>query len=150
MRDRTGSNGNRVGVYGFAQSGSTLKWQESASTFFGGSFPTQYRIHISFGSLQGNKGKPDGVVTAIPTNNVRKIRWTWAADLQTGNYSRSEFQVIVSQWQVTGTGREYFVAGPGSRRIEDDDVSVSYSSMFWPEPTGASLYLETTREAGSV
>ena len=128
LRDKTGSNGNRVGVYGFVQGSSTLTWQESASSFSGGSFPAQYRIKISFGSLQGNKGKPDGALATIPTKNVRKVRWTWAADLQTGNYSRSEFQVIISEWQVTGTGREYFVAGPGSRRIEDDDSSVAYLS----------------------
>ena len=98
-------------------------------------------------------------MTNIPTNNVRKLRWTWAADLQPGNYVRSEFQVTTSQWQVTGTGRQYFVAGPGSRRIEDDDDSVSYISSLsgtdWSVPapgnySGSRIRLTQTVGASCV
>jgi hypothetical protein len=133
LRDVTGANGNRVGVYGFVQNGSTLTWQEPAHSFAGGAFPSQYRVTLEFGTLQGRKSTPDGVLGPVPTNSVRKMRWTWAADLQSESYSRSEFEVLVSQWDVTGTGREYLVAGPGSRRIEDDDSAVVYSA-----PAGAS------------
>ncbi len=39
---------------------------------------------------------------------------------------RSEFQVVVSNWTVTGSGRTYSLAGPGSQRIEDDSNQVQY------------------------
>ena len=51
---------------------------------------------------------------------IRKLRWTYSADLQAGAYVRSEFQVVVSNWTVTGSGRGYSIAGPGSQRIEDN------------------------------
>src|SRR5439155_27302699 len=66
---------------------------------------------------------------------VRKLRWTYAADLQAAAFERSEFQVVVSNWTVTGTGRAYAVAGPGSRRIEDNAAEVHYSGT-WTAPTG--------------
>ena len=44
-------------------------------------------------------------------------------------------QVVVSDWTVTGTNRIYSVAGPGSRRIEDDALEVSYSGA-WTEERG--------------
>src|SRR6185295_18296938 len=50
--------------------------------------------------------------------NVRKMRWTWSADLQDGAYLRSEFCVAISNWIVSGTNRDYRVAGTGSRRAE--------------------------------
>ena len=60
-----------------------------------------------------------GHAVPIPTNVIRKMRWTYAADLQAGAFVRSEFQVVVANWTVTGTNRTYSVAGPGSRRVED-------------------------------
>ena len=83
---------------------------------------------------------------------VRKMRWTWAADFQRGAFERSEFSVQVSNWAVTGTKRTYVVAGPGSRRIEDDAPEVSYTgewstaqgnfsggTIHWTESAGAGL-----------
>jgi hypothetical protein len=57
-------------------------------------------------------------------NAVRKMRWTWAADLQPGDFVRSEFAVAVSNWTVNGSNRNYQVAGMGSWRAEDSDVSI--------------------------
>jgi hypothetical protein len=94
-------------------------------------------VTIDFSSpLSGNtKADFSGSWLDVPTNNVRKMRWTYAADLQSGAYSRSEFQVVVSDWTVTGTGRDYSVAGPGSRRLEDDSVDVQFSGS-WTETRG--------------
>ncbi|MBV8573061.1 MAG: hypothetical protein JO319_20760 [Acidobacteriaceae bacterium] len=123
-----GANGNRITVYGFAERGVAV-WQEPAVVFSGGAFPAEYQITIDFGSLQ-----VDGV--RVPTNNIRKMRWTWAADLQNGSFKQSEFQVSISQWTVTGNNRAYRVAGPGSRRIEDTDSAVVYSGT-WSVQTGS-------------
>ena len=64
-----------------------------------------------------------GATVPVPMNAVRKMRWTWAADLQAGDFVRSEFAVTVSNWTVNGSNRNYQVAGVGSWRVEDDDTS---------------------------
>jgi hypothetical protein len=66
---------------------------------------------------------------------VRKLRWTWSADLQFSNFARSEFAVAVTNWQVTGTNLQYQVAGPGSRRMEDIAPEISYTGA-WAEERG--------------
>ena len=63
------------------------------------------------------------------------MRWTYSADLQPGTYQRSEFQVIISNWTVSGSNLTYQVAGPGSRRIEDTAPEVAYSA-HWTLGTG--------------
>ena len=50
----------------------------------------------------------------VPTTNVRKMRWTWAADLQSGNFERSEFAVAVTNWQVSGTNLCIPLPEPGA------------------------------------
>lgn len=125
-----GANCNRVTVYGFAQ-GTTQCWQAPFTMFSGGAFPTTYQISIDFGNLVDSNTQAQ-----IPTNRVRKLRWTWAADMQLASYEQSEFQVVLSNWTVTGNNRQYSVAGPGSRRIEDTDPSVTYSGSSWALMTG--------------
>src|ERR1700685_2006424 len=121
-----GANGNRVTVYGFAQNGAQC-WQQPAVMFSGGQFPSTYQITINFGVLITSQ--------QIPTNRVRKVRWTWAADMQPGTYEQTEFQVSISNWTITGSNAQYSVAGPGSRRIEDTDATVSYTGA-WALSTG--------------
>jgi hypothetical protein len=129
-----GANGNRFGMYSFATGAGT--WDAAAKTFANGTSPALWQVTLDFSSLQGTLS-PDlsGVLVSIPTNRIRKIRWTYAADLQMESYQRSEFQVVVSDWTVTGTGRAYSVAGPGSRRIEDHAIGVTYSGS-WVEERG--------------
>ncbi|MBV9763114.1 MAG: hypothetical protein JO340_21305 [Acidobacteriaceae bacterium] len=123
-----GANGNRITVYGFAQNGATC-WQEPAVMFNGGQFPSTYQITVDFANLTDSNTS-----ARIPTNRVRKLRWTWMADMQPGAYEQSEFHVAISNWTVTGNG-VYSVAGPGSRRIEDTDTSVVYNGA-WALSTG--------------
>ncbi len=124
-----GSNGNRVGVYGTVFGAGTESWSPSWGMFSGGISPQQWRVDLDFSNLTGDDG------LAVPTGNVRKLRWTWAADLQAGNFQRSEFSVVVSNWQVTGTNLLYSVAGQGSRRIEDGAPDVVYMGA-WVEERG--------------
>jgi hypothetical protein len=133
-----GSNGNRVGVYGTVHGAGTEQWSGLAGTpwalFSGGVTPATWTVTLDFGSLQGSEGAAGGTLVTVPTANVRKLRWTWAADSQPGNFVRSEFSVTVTNWNVTGTSLQYSVAGPGSRRIEDDGA-VSYAGT-WSETRG--------------
>jgi hypothetical protein len=121
---RTGVNGNRIGVYGHVTPGSPLAWDRPWARLEGGMSPNEWLIDLDFATLTDDSG------AAVPMNRVRKLRWTYAAALQSSAYLRSEFEVRVSDWQVTGTGLNYKLAGSGSRRIEDDDPAVVYSGSW--------------------
>ena len=128
----TGENGNRIGVYGNAYSASpgtpTESWQPGWQLFSGGVSPSQWQIDLDFSSISGLDDT--GATVSVPMNAVRKMRWTWAADLQAGDFARSEFRVTVSKWTVSGSNRNYQVAGVGSWRVEDDDVSIGYTGQW--------------------
>ncbi len=124
-----GANANRIGAYGTVHGSGTETWQPPAACFSGGQSPSRWRVDLDFSSLRDTGDQP------VPAANVRKIRWTWAAALQAGNFARGEFTVVVSNWTVSGTRTEYAVAGPGSRRIEDDAPEVRYTGT-WTEARG--------------
>jgi hypothetical protein len=122
-----GANGNRLGAYGTVSgSGGTEGWSPAARQFSGGQSPTAWNVLFDFSTLTDKTG------AKVPTNNIRKMRWTYAADLQATTFQRSEFSVTVSNWSVTGTGLTYSVAGPGSRRIEDNSIGLVYSAGWTP------------------
>ena len=91
-----GANGNRFGVYSSTSGSAT--WDAAAKTLANGTSPTKWRVTFDFSSLVDRDG------ASVPTNKVRKLRWTYAADLQTGAFERSEFAAVISNWSVTGTG----------------------------------------------
>lgn len=124
-----GANGNRIGVYGYSSGARTEAWFPQSATFSGGASPSKWRVSIDFSSLVDIEGR------AVPTQNVRKVRWTYSTDLQPGMYTRSEFSVTVTNWQVSGANAGYVVAGPGSQRIEENDSRLEYSGS-WTEATG--------------
>jgi hypothetical protein len=125
----TGAGGNRLGVYGFVSGAGTEQWVTPSAQFSGGQSPTAWKVTLPFGTLTDVNG------AAVPTNAVRKMRWTYAADLQAGSFARSEFSVEVTQWTVTGTNLSYSVAGPGSMRIEDHSSQIVYSGA-WAQSVG--------------
>jgi hypothetical protein len=122
-----GENANRAGAYGTVFGGATEVWQPQAQQFNAGTSPTTWQVTIPFGSLiDADTGE------VFSARNVRKMRWTYAADLQAATFDRTEFQVTVSDWIVTGSNQGYNVAGPGSHRIEDDSSLVTYSGVWSP------------------
>ena len=129
-----GANGNRFAVYSYSTGAAV--WDSGVKAFANGTSPTAWRVTLDFSALQGTI-TPDlsGTLYAIPTDRIRKMRWTYAADLQPAAFTRSEFSVAVSNWTVTGTNRSYSVAGPGSLRIEDHDALVVFSGA-WTEVRG--------------
>ncbi|HXN50225.1 MAG TPA: hypothetical protein VN893_26485 [Bryobacteraceae bacterium] len=116
-----GANGNLVGVYGFVSGAGTESWSSWWQLLSGGASPTKWRIHLDLGNLTDINGQ------TVTMTSVRKMRWTYVAPWQDGAFQRTEFEVQVSNWTVTGTNRAYSVAGPGSRRIEDDGPQAVYS-----------------------
>ena len=140
----TGANGNRIGVYGLVAGAKTETWTPTLQLFSGGTSPTRWRITLNFASLQDIENR------AVPTSSIRKMRWTYSADLQPGPYQRSDFSVQVSNWTVTGNNRTYSVAGAGSRRIEDDAADIQYTGAWTTEKgnySGGSI--RSTATAGS-
>jgi hypothetical protein len=138
----TGTNGNRFAVYSFSCSAtggaSTLSWDSAGQTLANGMSPTQWEVTIPFNSLSGYIDPDYTTLYPIVTPNaIRKLRWTYAADLQAGSYVRSEFQVVVSDWTVTGTGLAYSVAGAESLRFEDLSDQTTYSGT-WSQTAGLS------------
>lgn len=123
-----GANGNNIGAYG--TSTGAAGWSPAAATLAGGVSPSKWRVVLPMGALTDRHGN------AVPTQKVRKMRWTYAAAVQAGAYERSEFSAVVSNWTVTGTGRGYRVAGLGSRRLEDDHKKVSYYGSNWQKTKG--------------
>jgi hypothetical protein len=117
----TGVNGNRIGLYTFVSGAQTETWDVSWKQFSGGTSPTRWRVTLPFAQLT------DPSLGAVPANAIRKMRWTYSADLQPGAYRRTEFKVAVSNWAVAGVNRSYLVAGPGSRRVENDSADIHYS-----------------------
>ncbi|MBI2680998.1 MAG: hypothetical protein HYX25_08345 [Candidatus Solibacter usitatus] len=139
----TGSNGNRVGVYGNVSGAQSESWLPAWQMLSGGTSPSAWRVTLDFSSLQ------DETEAAVPTTAVRKMRWTYAADLQAASYQRGEFEVQISNWTVAGSNLAYQVAGPGSRRIEDDTAGVAYSDGWTPSTgaqnfSGGSIHVTTT------
>ncbi len=129
-----GANGNRFAAYSYSTGAAT--WDAGSQNFAHGTSPTTWRVTLDFSALQGTI-TPDlsGTLYTIPTNLIRKMRWTYAADLQAASFARSEFSVVVANWTVSGTNRTYAVAGPGSRRVEDHDASMVFSGT-WTEVRG--------------
>jgi hypothetical protein len=120
----TGANGNRLGVYGFVSGARTEFWTPWSSKFSGGESPTKWRFTLDFSALTAIDSRP------VPMHLARKVRWTYAAELQDGAYQRSEFSVVVSNWTVTGANRGYRIAGVGSRRIEDEAGEIQYTGTW--------------------
>lgn len=142
----TGANGNRLGAYSFVSGAGTEYWTPTWCKFSGGTSPTKWRICLPFGGLQDIEER------AVPTYAIRKMRWTYSADLQSGAYQRSEFQAQVTNWTVTGTGRGYKLAHPSSQRVEDGDAEAVYTGS-WQKSKGnfsGGTIRHTTQAGASV
>ncbi len=122
-----GEEGNRLGIVGGVSEAMTEQWTPPAQTMSGGMSPSKWRVDLDFSDLT------DTELGAIPTTNVRKMRWTYSAAIQPGAYERSDFEVAVTNWTVTGSNRVYSVAGPSSRRFEDDGPGFAYSGGWFLE-----------------
>ena len=123
----SGANGNWLGAYGTVSGpGGTEFWQPTAQQFSGGASPSTWAFSLDFSHLTDVNSLP------IPTNNIRKMRWTYAADLQAGAFQPGEFSAVIDNWSVTGTNLIYSVAGPGSVRIEDTSNALAYTAGWTP------------------
>src|SRR6185503_8948103 len=82
---KTGYEGNWLGVLALVNNAQTEQWSPAFQTMSGGTSPSEWEVTLDFAALV------DATLGPIPTGNVRKMRWTYAAALQSGAYERSEF-----------------------------------------------------------
>lgn len=138
-----GSNGNRVGVYGMVHGAGTESWAPAFGMFSGGQSPAAWQISLNFANLTDYTG-----ASLPPLTNVRKLRWTYAADIQPASFVRTEFSVAITNWIVTGNNLQYSVAGPGSCRIEDSAADQLSYRGTWSNAignfSGGSIHWTTT------
>jgi hypothetical protein len=127
---QAGANGNRVGVYGNVTGAATEIWSPAWQIMSGGASPAKWRIDLDFSALQGLVGPEFTTLAVVPTDAVRRMRWTWAPRQSRDEFTRTEFSVRVSNWSVSGSNRAYYVAGPGSRRVEDDSDALCYAGAW--------------------
>ena len=118
-----GEEGNNLGIIANVSGVQTEEWTPTSQTMSGGASPTEWQVDLDFANLLDELG------ASVPTSNVRKMRWTYAAAMQPGAYARNDFDVTLSNWTVNGTNRGYTLADPKSRRFEDDG-DVSYSGTW--------------------
>ena len=123
INSRVGANGNRLGAYGHS-SHTSMTWSPSSEIFSGGISPTRWRVSLDFSNLLDVTGH------IVPSTKIRKMRWTYAAALQQGPFQRNEFSVNISNWVVSGQNSLHRIAGPGSRRIEDDAKEIQYTGQW--------------------
>ena len=142
---KAGENGNVVGVYTFVSGAGTESWDQSSGLLQGGQSPSTWQISLNFAALTDRNG------ISVPTTNVRKLRWTWAANMQAGAFTRGEFQVSITDWSVSGTNIGYSVNGPAGFRIEDNDARVSYTGV-WTSGKGnfSGGTIQSTTAAGAA
>ncbi|MBI3667256.1 MAG: hypothetical protein HY236_13700 [Acidobacteria bacterium] len=133
---KPGLEGNYLGIAASVNGAQSEVWAPASQTMSGGASPTEWQVTLDFGALTDAFLKDaNGQPLPIPTQNVRKMRWTYAAALQPGVFQRGEFSVAVTAWTVSGTNRAYQVAGPRSRRFEDVDPKIAYTGT-WAEERG--------------
>lgn len=118
-----GADGNRLGIVATVSGAQTEIWSPPSQQMSGGGSPSEWQISLDFSTLLDTSLNP------VPTSDVRKMRWTYAADLQPVEFARSEFSVVHSSWSVTGTNRVYSVAGNQGHRVEDDG-NVTYTGTW--------------------
>ena len=143
----TGHNGNRLGVYANVAGAKTQSWSHDWQKLSGGVSPHKWGFEIDFSNLV------DESMNLVPAEKIRKLRWTYAADMQAGAYERSEFAVQVTNWSVAGLNTRHKVAGPGSFRIEDDSTEIVYSGDWSTERgnySGGSIHYSWSANAAAT
>jgi hypothetical protein len=146
-KPEAGANGNRVGVYANVCGAMTESWQPQWRSMSGGASPSKWHVDLDFSNLMGYTGPLYKQLARVPTEAVRRMRWTWAAEQQAGDFIRRDFQAVVSNWSAAGAGAYQF-AGPGSRRVEDDSPDLVWAGE-WGRPaignySGGSIRLTET------
>ena len=99
-------------------------------TFFGRHVANTMANHVAVRDAVGS-----GARRPFQPLRSGNLRWTYAAALQAGAFVRSEFQVVVSNWTVTGSGRGLLDCRSGQpahrRRFESSAIYGYVGQSRW-------------------
>ena len=126
-----GGDGNMVTFYELHKNANLFFTPAAVELSGGGSDNVPWHVHADF-SLLG-------------WNDIQKLWLTFAPALANGcGYGETEWNVVVSNWTVTGAAetRALKVAGANSVRIEEDDAWVAYSGFWEPSPEAKGVFSE--------
>lgn len=121
--ERGGLDGNMLGMYSLNKT-PTLKCAQSSIHFNGGSSDVTWRCSLDF--------------TSRSISQLRQCWLTFAPPLANGAaFKDTEWQASFSNWVLSGPASRTAlkVAGPGSVRIEEDDVACVFTGD-WAVETG--------------
>ncbi|MBZ5579464.1 MAG: hypothetical protein LAP40_23135 [Acidobacteriia bacterium] len=118
-----GADGNMVTLYELHKNANLYFTPEAAQLSGGSSDGVAWHFRIDF--------------SALGWTDLQKLWLTFAPALaNSGAYTATEWQVVVSNWTVADPGgtRALQVAGPNSVRIEEDDSWVTYTGLWEAAP----------------
>ena len=139
VADRGGVDGNMIELYALSATAS-LTTQEPAVRLSGGNSQVTWRCTIDF--------------TKNGMTALRQCWFTFAAALaNSAAFTDVEWSATYSNWQFTGPDAvtHLRVAGPGSRRLEEDNKACTYTGAWaTPAPESGFFSLGLARRAGST
>ena len=114
---RGGRDGNLIGLYSLAKT-DTLRFDQTYYQMTGGSSDVTWNCNIDF--------------SALGIDRLRQCWLTFAPALVVGPYPATEWEAVFSNWQVSGPPavRALQVAGPGTVRIEQNDLACTYAGKW--------------------
>jgi hypothetical protein len=117
-----GANGNRVGAYGNVNGAATETWTPVSQLLTGGTSPSKWSFSFAFSSAP------------FTSSQIAQIWITFAPAMQTGDFARTEFSAVVTNWSVADPNgvRALKVAGYGSARIEEASAWVVRTGYWEP------------------
>ena len=118
-----------MGVYGSVHGSGTEEWAPAWAMFSGGTRPR------GGGWIWTSETWWTRTESGSPPRMFANCVGRGQRICSPATIERGEFAVEVSNWQVSGNEARLSVAGPGSRRIEDDAVDVIYTGT-WTEERG--------------
>lgn len=125
---RGGHDGNLIQMYTLHKTGS-LAFDQDVFSLSGGSSNVTWNIALPF--------------TALGIDNLRQCWLTFAPALVAGPFPPTDWQVVFSNWQLSGPNAKQAltVAGSGSVRIEEDSPACAYTGSWVVESGFFSSYL---------
>ncbi|HKD05065.1 MAG TPA: hypothetical protein VKB79_04105 [Bryobacteraceae bacterium] len=125
---RGGHDGNLIQMYTLHKTNS-LAFDQDVFSLSGGSSNVTWNITLPF--------------TALGIDNLRQCWLTFAPALIAGPFPPTDWQVVFSNWQLSGppANQALAVAGPGSVRVEEDSSACIYTGSWTVESGFFSQYL---------
>ena len=121
----TGAEGNRLGLYTYASGSQTEQWNAATAQFSGGNLSHQMAHHSYL-------SRPWSILcwALFPLMQYERCAGRMRRRCNRALIAGVSFRFPLPIGTLTGTGRTYSIAGPGSRRINDDSTAAVYTGNW--------------------